>query len=87
MEGIRAEELAATEARVGGLRDTYLNTITGETVGRSFNIREGPWGPPGYHLVLLSDHGQSQGEPFAARYGTDLSDLCRSLTQSRTAGV
>lgn len=43
--------------------------------------------PRTYHFVLLSDHGQSQGEPFASRYGTDLSDLCRSLTQSRTAGV
>jgi uncharacterized membrane protein YvlD (DUF360 family) len=43
--------------------------------------------PRTYHLVILSDHGQSQGEPFASRYGTDLSDLCRSLTQSRTAGV
>jgi uncharacterized membrane protein YvlD (DUF360 family) len=43
--------------------------------------------PRTYHFVLLSDHGQSQGEPFASRFGTDLSDLCRSLTQSRTAGV
>ena len=43
--------------------------------------------PRRYHFVLLSDHGQSQGEPFASRYGTDLSDLCRSLTASRTRGV
>jgi len=43
--------------------------------------------PRRYHFVLLSDHGQSQGEPFASRFGTDLSDLCRSLTASRTAGV
>jgi uncharacterized membrane protein YvlD (DUF360 family) len=43
--------------------------------------------PRKYHLVLLSDHGQSQGEPFAARYGIELSDLCRSLTDSETTGV
>ena len=43
--------------------------------------------PRTYHLVLLSDHGQSQGEPFAARYGIDLSDLCRSLTDSQTTGI
>jgi uncharacterized membrane protein YvlD (DUF360 family) len=43
--------------------------------------------PRRYHFVLLSDHGQSQGEPFASRYGTDLSELCRSLTASPTTGV
>ena len=43
--------------------------------------------PRTYHLVLLSDHGQSQGEPFAAKYGIDLSDLCRSLTDSQTTGI
>jgi hypothetical protein len=43
--------------------------------------------PRTYHLVLLSDHGQSQGEPFAARYGIELSDLCRSLTDSHTTGI
>jgi uncharacterized membrane protein YvlD (DUF360 family) len=43
--------------------------------------------PRRYHFVLLSDHGQSQGEPFASRYGTDLSELCRSLTASTTRGV
>jgi uncharacterized membrane protein YvlD (DUF360 family) len=43
--------------------------------------------PRRYHLVLLSDHGQAQGEPFASRYGTDLSELCASLTRSPTAGM
>lgn len=31
----------------------YLGTIYEETVGRSAAAREGHWGPPGYHLVLL----------------------------------
>jgi uncharacterized membrane protein YvlD (DUF360 family) len=43
--------------------------------------------PRRYRFVLVSDHGQSQGEPFASRYGTDLSELCRSLTASSTTGV
>jgi hypothetical protein len=43
--------------------------------------------PRRYHIVALSDHGQSQGEPFAARYGTELSDLCRGLTRSATKGI
>lgn len=32
-----------------------------------------------YRIVVLSDHGQSQGRPFADRYGTDLSTLCAGL--------
>lgn len=43
--------------------------------------------PRHYHIVALSDHGQSQGKPFAARYGIELSDLCRSLTHSETTGL
>ena len=36
--------------------------------------------PRRYHFVVLSDHGQSQGAPFADRYGTSLGDLCSDLT-------
>jgi uncharacterized membrane protein YvlD (DUF360 family) len=43
--------------------------------------------PRRYHLVLLSDHGQAQGEPFASRHGTGLSELCERLTLSDTTGV
>src|SRR5919198_1475358 len=31
--------------------------------------------PRPYHLVVLSDHGQSQGRPFRQRYGIELGDL------------
>ncbi len=35
--------------------------------------------PRRYHLVIVSDHGQSQGAPFADRYGVELGDLCSDL--------
>jgi uncharacterized membrane protein YvlD (DUF360 family) len=31
--------------------------------------------PRPYHLVVLSDHGQSQGRPFRQRYGVELGEL------------
>jgi uncharacterized membrane protein YvlD (DUF360 family) len=31
--------------------------------------------PRPYHLVVLSDHGQSQGRPFRQRFGVDLGEL------------
>ena len=31
--------------------------------------------PRPYHLVVLSDHGQSQGRPFRQRYGEELEDV------------
>jgi uncharacterized membrane protein YvlD (DUF360 family) len=36
--------------------------------------------PRKYHFVVLSDHGQSQGEVFADRYGEDLSALVQRLS-------
>jgi uncharacterized membrane protein YvlD (DUF360 family) len=33
--------------------------------------------PRRYHLVVLSDHGQSQGATFLERYGTSLEDVVR----------
>src|SRR6478736_1218280 len=38
--------------------------------------------PRKYHLVVLSDHGQSQGEIFADRYGEDLAALVARLSDS-----
>lgn len=35
--------------------------------------------PRRYHLVLVSDHGQSQGAPFSERYGLTLEELVRRL--------
>ena len=38
--------------------------------------------PRKYHFVVLSDHGQSQGEVFADRYGEDLSALVQRLSDA-----
>jgi len=32
----------------------FINTIVDETLGRSASAKEGHWGPPGYHTVLLA---------------------------------
>ncbi len=36
-------------------------------------------GPYPYNIVVISDHGQSQGATFKQRYGTTLEDVARSL--------
>jgi len=35
--------------------------------------------PRRYRIVVLSDHGQSQGRPFADRWGVDLGEVCAEL--------
>jgi uncharacterized membrane protein YvlD (DUF360 family) len=41
--------------------------------------------PRPYRLVVLSDHGQSQGETFLGRYGETLEDLVRSACEPGSA--
>ncbi|SFU08699.1 phage holin family protein [Arthrobacter sp. ov118] len=43
--------------------------------------------PRRYRLVVLSDHGQSQGTPFADRYGQALGDLCADLIHEHVQNV
>ena len=38
--------------------------------------------PRPYHLVVLSDHGQSQGETFLQRYGVSLEEVVEELTSA-----
>lgn len=42
--------------------------------------------PRPYHIVVLSDHGQSQGSIFADRYGEDLSAVVSRLAGADVAG-
>jgi uncharacterized membrane protein YvlD (DUF360 family) len=37
--------------------------------------------PRPYHLVVLSDHGQTQGAPFRQRYGVELGDLVKEALE------
>ncbi|HEX9088287.1 MAG TPA: alkaline phosphatase family protein [Arthrobacter sp.] len=43
--------------------------------------------PRRYRLIVLSDHGQSQGAPFADRYGQTLGDLCAELMHEQVQAV
>jgi len=43
--------------------------------------------PRRYHIVVVSDHGQSQGQPFAAAYGIDLGSLCSQLMAEKVDAV
>ncbi|MEQ6901787.1 alkaline phosphatase family protein [Nocardioides sp. YIM 152588] len=43
--------------------------------------------PRQYHLVVLSDHGQSQGATFADRYGEDLASVVSRLAQASAMGT
>lgn len=43
--------------------------------------------PRPYRLVILSDHGQSQGAIFADRYGIDLAAVCSQLTAAQVEAV
>ena len=72
---------------VGGTRLESLAALTGLDQVLGILERIAALAPRHYHLVVLSDHGQSQGEPFAARYGTALGDLCAELTHGATSGV
>ena len=38
--------------------------------------------PRPYHLVVLSDHGQSGGQTFKQRYGIDLQELVQQYAQA-----
>ena len=40
-----------------------------------------------YHIVVLSDHGQSQGQTFRDRFGTDLGEVCTRLMQEEVASL
>jgi hypothetical protein len=40
-----------------------------------------------YHIVVLSDHGQSQGQTFRDRFGSDLGEVCTRLMEEEVASL
>jgi uncharacterized membrane protein YvlD (DUF360 family) len=38
-----------------------------------------------YHIVVISDHGQSQGQTFRDRFGADLGEVCTGLMKEEVA--
>ena len=40
-----------------------------------------------YHIVVLSDHGQSQGQTFRDRFGADLGEVCTQLMKEEVASL
>ncbi len=43
--------------------------------------------PRRYRIVVLSDHGQSMGEPFASRFGEDLAGVCAGLAETEVTSL
>src|SRR3954451_16394570 len=70
--GPRLESLIALEA---------LDEVLGILAGLAESA------PRHYHFVLISDHGQLIGAPFADRYGLGLGDVCASLMQQSTTSL
>ena len=40
-----------------------------------------------YHIVVVSDHGQSQGQTFRDRFGADLGEVCTGLMKEEVASL
>jgi hypothetical protein len=40
-----------------------------------------------YHIVVVSDHGQSQGQTFRDRFGADLGEICTGLMKEDVASL
>jgi uncharacterized membrane protein YvlD (DUF360 family) len=40
-----------------------------------------------YHIVVLSDHGQSQGQSFQDRFGSDLGEVCTKLMDEEVVSL
>jgi hypothetical protein len=48
--------------------------------------RAGQLAPRRYHFVVLSDHGQTQGQAFAARFGESIEEVVDRLCRARPGG-
>ena len=71
----------------GMFRPESLAALDGldRTLGELVRLAE--VAPRRYRLVVVSDHGQSQGAVFADRYGQTLSDVCAELMDEHVENV
>ncbi|HWS58674.1 MAG TPA: phage holin family protein, partial [Actinotalea sp.] len=77
----------AVAHHAGIMRPESLDALVGldAVLGRLEQVAEAA--PRDYRIVVLSDHGQSQGEVFADRYGESLSDLVSRLAGTVVTGT
>ena len=72
----------AVAHHAGILRQESLDALAGIDVVLAQLEKVAEVAPRRYHFVVLSDHGQSQGEVFADRYGEDLATLVSRLADA-----
>ncbi|GAA1957449.1 phage holin family protein [Nocardioides panacihumi] len=72
----------AVAHHAGVLQPESLSALEGIDVVLAQLEKVAAVAPRRYHLVVLSDHGQSQGEIFADRYGEELAALVARLADS-----
>jgi hypothetical protein len=77
----------AVAHHAGIVRPESLDTLTGLDAILARLARVAEVAPRKYHIVVLSDHGQSQGEVFADRYGEDLATLVARLADAVAVGT
>jgi hypothetical protein len=71
----------------GMFRPESLAALDGLDVVLATLARVAEHTPRRYRIVVLSDHGQSQGDTFEQRHGQTLPQLCRDLTASSVSAV
>jgi hypothetical protein len=71
----------------GMFRPESLAALDGLDTALGALVRLADITPRRYHVVALSDHGQSQGAAFADRYGETLAELCSGLMEERVQSV
>jgi uncharacterized membrane protein YvlD (DUF360 family) len=77
----------AVAHHAGIMRPESLDALVGldAVLGRLEQVADAA--PRDYRIVVLSDHGQSQGEVFADRFGESLSDLVSRLAGTGVTGT
>jgi uncharacterized membrane protein YvlD (DUF360 family) len=77
----------AVAHHAGILRQESLDALSGIDAVLAQLEKVAEVAPRHYLFVVLSDHGQSQGEVFADRYGEDLATLVGRLAHADVAGA